>query len=132
MGFIDLEGIGDVKEKDLIPVGTYDFVIDDVKSEPKEGGATGINLRCSAVGMSEEDYQPVFHYLTAPGQDHDKDAKAFLLLSIKRFCHIADVPLDGGLNEEDLMGATFNCAVDADEYEDRETRKLKIPNLPTE
>lgn len=132
MPFIDLEGIGDVKEKALIPVATYDFVIDDVFVEPREAGATGIRLRCSAVGMAEEDYQPIFHYLTAPGADHDTDARAFLLLQIKRFCAIASVKLDGGLNEEDLMGATFNCAVDADEYEDRETRKLHVPNLSTE
>ena len=132
MSFIELQGIEDVKEKELLPVAEYDFVVTDVKGEESsDSDAYKIRVRLEAEGAGDE-YQPIWHYLTTPGSNDDADKRYWKLIMIKRFLHMCNLKLDGGFNMEDLMGARLRAKIDASEYEGREGRNLLLPQVPNE
>ena len=133
MSFVEIQGIEEVQERKLVPVDTYEFVVGSVKSEEEDGGWK-FQLTCEAQGLDDpEDYQPVWHRIQTPSNSDDKEKKNAKMLFLKRFLVLAGIDISqGGFNEYELQGASFTAAVEAGEYEGRETRNLVIPPLPAE
>lgn len=133
MPFIEMTGIEDVKEKELLPIQVHTFVVTDTKSEDKGENGVSIRLTLHAEGFPEEDYQPIWHYISVPGSGDDKDKRQTKMLFAKRFLVKAGIPINGGFSEEDLQGAVLeNVAIEASVYEGREGRSLIVPALPNE
>ena len=127
MSFLELGGIDDVKELPIAAEGEYELVISKADGETKDNGV--YQIRCMIEIQGDEKYAPIFHYLTMPGGDDDDEKRGFKLLFIKRFLTLFDITVDGGFDEESLVGARGLCNVTQDEYEGNTTNKIQLPRL---
>jgi len=131
MSFIDLN-VTDAKEARVAPEGIYTHRIHEATIEDGKKPGTK-NIRVMTIIEGEDEFAPVFTYLSLPNSQDDEKAKNFKKLQIRRFLHAFNIPYDpSGFNVEDFAGATGDVLTVVEVYEGRESNKLQLPRLPDE
>jgi hypothetical protein len=134
MSFIDLPGIDEVTEPELVPEGQYDLVITD-NPTPKKNEASGkMNMLVVLAIEGFPKAANVMHNLALPTAEDDEKAKQFKLLQIKRFCHTFGIEYAGGINTELFAGSkASNISLKKDEYQGNVRNIIaSLPPLPSE
>lgn len=122
-GFVDLgQDVDDVHEPVAQPTGTYDVTVTSAKAiyAQKEDGS-GQYLKKIQVMLEFDDVKnaaTIFHNMTLPTPEMDKKKKDFLIVLMKKFYKLVNVPFSGnGINTTDLIGAKAKGAfVDLTKY----------------
>lgn len=131
MSFITV-GLGEgVKEPEALPEAKYALQIADVQTGAAKSGAPMFTLIINFLEFP--DAPSIWHYVVLPKEDDDEKAVSFKLLNLKRFLTVVGIPFsDEGFNDEDLMGAMFDCDVGVGEptpeYPDLKN-ELRLPKL---
>lgn len=130
MSFIQLVGIGEVKELACASEGRYSVVITDAKMH--EGKEDKTSIRCVLeIEDGDNRYANIFHYISLPdGKDGAKDQMK--LLMAKRFFVQFGVPFDDGIDMEALVGCRAEVNLGIDEYQGQLKNILKLDRLPSE
>lgn len=139
MGFINVEGMDDVREERAVKEDAYDLRIHEVVDTDKSGepltSESGRDMiRCMILieGNAGEDAAPIFHYLTFPRPDDEPRTRKMMIRNIKRFLHIFGVTWGaGGFDASDLEGATADKVVlRQEEYDGVMRNVIQVPRLP--
>lgn len=120
-GFIDIP-LGDAVEKDILPEGQYELIIDN--AEEREDGR-GINCRCSVDG--EPNAKAIFHSIWFPDPDGDAEKRNNTLLFAKAFTDAFEIPTKAtGFNLEDFFGSRGRVKLTQEEYEGVTSNRIKL------
>jgi alcohol dehydrogenase class IV len=131
MSFIELKGIDDVSELPYASEGRYDLVVTSSKLKDSSDGEGKNILVVVEIENADRKYAPIFTYLGLPrGDDKDKDHQR--LLGCKRFFHQFGIPMDNGVELEQMVGARAQGNVAIDEYQGENKNVLKVDRLPIE
>lgn len=131
MPFIEVKGLGDEYEDEVVPEGNYDLRITDA-TDGRNKADTSDQIRVILQVENSEVANPgsIFHYLTFPNEGDDDDQRRGKMRNITRFLKIFSIPFEkNGVNSEDMNGATGNCLVVMDEYEGTPNNKLRLPKV---
>jgi hypothetical protein len=131
MPFIEVKGLGDEYEDEVVPEGNYDLRITDA-TDGRNKADTSDQIRVILSVENSEVSNPgaVFHYLTFPNEGDDDEQRRGKMRNITRFLKIFSVPFEkNGVNSEDIVGATGNCLVVMDEFEGIPNNKLRLPRV---
>lgn len=125
MSFIDVDGLGDVKEQEAVPEGMYDVIVSKVLE--KKDGDTLIGLSVIHEIEGDFDAPSVFHYLSFPiaGDDEKKvnNKKRFLKKYLDTFqIDVTKKGFDAAL----LEGATARVSLKLDEFNGKVTNKINL------
>lgn len=129
MSFIELPGLSDTKEPQIVPEGEYDLCIVQAKLNEKEGSTTIMTI---LEIEGEENAANVFHYIALPGADDEEDKRKAKNLFSKRFFHQFGIEMDGGVELEQFVGCRARCKLTQDEYEGNLKNVLQVNRLPAE
>jgi len=136
MTFMQIEGLGDAKEPELLPETKTNLVVEDVHTyESEKNGRTITRIRHNVEDERYEDANAIMHWMSHPMEDDEPETARLLVLQMKRYLIMTGVPFEAtGFNEEDLYGASFEADVIIDENEDsgEQFNKLVLPRLPEE
>lgn len=136
MPFVDVKGLTEVQEADLVPEGVYQLRI--FKAEDKEPagdkrGMTAVSIE--VLNPPNGTARPIFHnVLWLKDGDPDK-TKNFILLQNRRFLELFEIPFEeSGFNSDDFVGQTAECRVVKASYQDSEGKtqfknELDLPEL---
>ena len=132
MSFIELP-LGDTQEAQVVPEGVYNLLVEDAQDHKNaESGRESIMCMIRIEDPPEDVPNPatVFHFLVLPTADDDEKTRTFVMLEIKRFLEVFDIPYEAnGFSSEDIPGATADVLVTEGEYEGRPTNSLRLPAI---
>jgi hypothetical protein len=109
MSFIELDGLGEVKESQLHPEGPANLAISFV-GEPYQNdkGRTVIKVVCQIE--EEGDWMAVNHFLALPMGDDEESTKEALMRNTARFLHLVGCPIENnGFDPNDMAGTRFQA-----------------------
>lgn len=130
MTFIEMPGLDDAKEAKVAPEGLYDLCIVSARINDKDGKKS---ILTTIEIEGEPDYANVFHYIALPHESDEDDKRKFKNLMAKRFLHQFGVPMEGGVDMEQLVGCRASGAkLVQEEYEGNLSNKLQVNRLPQE
>ncbi len=122
MSFIDVP-LKDAKEKEPVPAGEYDLIIEDAKLI-EDQGKRRVSIRHSIVG--EPDAQHVFHSIFLEFGD-DKEKANTMLGFINAYLELFDIPHKGtGFDLEELPGSQATCKLGQKEWEGVISNEIKL------
>lgn len=131
MGFIQLEGLQDIQEKQLLAEGRYPLLVESAQIRTNEqSGKTNILVVLTAD--NQPDTQNVLFNLALPHDQDEPSSRYFKLLQIKRFCTQFGINFDDGLNTEAFSGCRASANLTIKEYEGRKSNNLVLDPLPVE
>ena len=142
MPFINA-ALGDAKEASAVPDGTYHLRIvkkEDTKTKGREGKAVR-DMTKITIRIEDQDYPNaslVNYYMVYPVAGDDANTRNMMLLNIKRFLSVFEIPFeDGGFNTDDLTGAEGECllgqrVVEPEDGPSYVTNELILPRLQEE
>lgn len=135
MSFIEVDGLGNVKEPTVHPEGPAQLRVIHV-GEPYNSPKSG-RLVVQVMHEIEEagDWQPVNHYLTFPMEGDEDNTKSLMMLGLARYLHAAGAPMEGnGFDPNDLNGLSFQAYLIQSEPNDNGDvfNNIKLPRLPNE
>jgi hypothetical protein len=136
MSFIQLHGIADVKEAKHVPEGRYPLIVTSaqLKDSKKEDDAQNILCILEVEDSIDPKPAPVFHYVALPrGKDAMKDQQ--MLLMAKRFFVQFDIPIDNGIELEQITGCRADGFLKVEEYPEGSgnmKNTLQLDRLPSE
>ena len=123
MTFISMP-LGDAVQKEVLPEGEYELVIEDVKIKEKDNKER-ISVRCSVDG--EPNARAVFHNIWFPDPDADEEKQNNTLLFAIAFCDAFDIPWkSNGFNLEDFFGSRGRVYLTQDEYEGVPNNNIRL------
>ena len=129
MSFIELPGLSDVKEPQIVPEGEYDLCIIQAKLNKKEESTTIMTI---LEIEGKENAANVFHYIALPGENDEEDKRKTKLLFARRFFHQFGIEMDSGIELEQFVGSRSRCRLIQDEYEGNLKNVLQVNRLPAE
>lgn len=133
MPFIELdqEELDKVKEPELVEEGEYNLIIGKVEEGPSKKNPERTVLSCIIENQDVPDAAPIFEYISMPAPGDKPETRKMMLLNLRRFCAVFNVPIEGGVNSEDFLGATGRCYVVQKERDDNGemANNLKLPKL---
>jgi hypothetical protein len=132
MSFIELAGIDEVSELPYAPEGQYDLVVTSAKLKDSSDGEGKNILVVLEIENADRKYAPIFTYLGLPRGGDDKDKDAQRLLGCKRFFHQFGVPMDNGVELEQMVGCRSQGNLAVEEYQGENKNVLKVNRLPME
>lgn len=142
MSFIEMPGLGDIKEQRIADENTYDLIITAKESYAKtpenervapgtEGFAAVMEdalnyvIHVTIAFDGEPDLQPFSHWVTLPVPLDEPDKVKGKIRRLKRFLLLTKTPFDqNGFDEDDLFGATFSAFVTSEEMTDRDNQPM--------
>jgi len=129
MPFIEIKGLGDDYEDEVVAEGMYDLRVTDASDgRNKADTADQIRVILNIENSDVENPGAVFHYLTFPCEDDNKEQRRGKMRNISRFLKTFNIPFEkNGVNSEDMIGATGNCLIVGDEFEGTPNNKLRLP-----
>lgn len=140
MSFVQLDGIGDVKEPTIAPDGSYELVITDAEAYQSEKNGRTI-VKCRIEFEGHDDYASFMHFLALPSRDLDIDGHQegpeagqrkydMMMLSTRRFLELWGIPYEGGFAVEDFHGARCKGKVTSEtDDEGRTFQRLVVPRI---
>lgn len=134
MPFVNLPGLGDAKEGKAVPESRRPLTVDNVKSYESDKGRHILQIT-HRIDDADDDVLPVTIWLGHPKEDDDARTAKFMLLQLKRYFYMANVPFEAdGYNEEDLYGASFEANLTLVENEEtgEKYNNIVLPRLPDE
>lgn len=133
--------LGDAQEASSVPEGNYHLRIVKVENT-KTAGKNGKAVRDMTkvlIRIEDPEYpnaSPINHYMTYPVSGDEADTRNMMLLNIRRFLAVFDVPWDAnGFNTDDLQGAEGDCLIGQRTVEPEDGRppytvnELQLPRL---
>ncbi len=135
MTFLQVGGLGDAKEPQLLPETKTTLLVEDVHTYESDKGRTITRLRHNVEDERYPDCNAVMHWLSHPMGDDEPETAKLLTRGIKRYLVMAGIPFEAeGFSEEDLYGASFEANVIQDENEESGEifNKIVVPRLPEE
>jgi len=134
MTFLQVGGLGDAKEPQLLPETRTTLVVDDVHTyESDKNGRTITRIRHNVDDERYTECNAVMHWLSYPMEDDEPETARLLTRGLKRYLVMSGVPFEAeGFNEEDLYGASFEANIIQDENEESGEvfNKIVVPRLP--
>ncbi|MCW4026076.1 MAG: hypothetical protein NWE76_01165 [Candidatus Bathyarchaeota archaeon] len=135
MTFMNLSGLGDAKEPEIIPECRTHLRVTQVFPYKKE--ETGRDIIRLAHRVEDDRFDNpagIFHYLNMPLESDTENTKQLMLLGVRRYLEMAGIPFEGnGFNVEDLNGAFFEADVAQEEREGiGMVNVIKVPALTSE
>lgn len=134
MSFIELDGLGDVKESQLHPEGPANLRISFV-GDPYQNDKGRTVIKCVCQIEEEGDWLPVNHFLALPMASDEEDTKDALMRNTARFLHLVSCPMeDNGFDPSDMVGAAFQANLTQSEptSEGAIYNNIVLPRLPAE
>lgn len=135
--FINMPGLGDVREPKPVPAGRYDLTIATAEFVDAKSPEKAPNVKVSIGIDGHLDAPNLTHFISLPKQGEEASKTHFKLLMIKRFLHQFGIPYDQsrGFEVSDFPGARCNAQVNLSEP-DPDTgaiyNRLALDRLPTE
>jgi hypothetical protein len=116
--------IGDAKEKEPVPEGEYELIIEDV-SVIEEAGKDRVSIRHSING--QPDAAAVFHNIQLTLSD-DAEKANWQLLFMRAYLNLFEIPWkDGGFDTDEIEpGMSATCQLGVKEYEGRVSNEIKL------
>ncbi len=113
MGFLNVGGLADAQEPELIPDSRTHLRVANVHTYQKEDSGRTITRIIHKV---EDERFPnaadIPYWMSYPMEGDSDNAVKIMTLNIKRYLTMAGVPFENnGFNEEDLYGAEFDANV---------------------
>lgn len=122
MTFIEMP-LGDAKEKEVVPEGEYDLIVEDAVPPPP--GKKSVMVRLSIEGHLEA--KAVFHHLALISSDDDEEKRNNKLLFGKAFCDAFSIPYEGaGFDLDDFPGAQGTIYLTQEEYQGIINNKIRL------
>lgn len=139
MAFIEVSGLGDDYEDKHVEEGRYGLRISSAKNQMAKDGKSPQVMVVIAIETDEdgnsvgEGVASLFHYLTFPNKDDDKDQVRTKMRMNARFFKAFGVPFEkNGFNDEDLPGLEATVLLGLDEYEGEVRNKMILPKAADE
>ena len=143
MSFIELEGMNDLKEPTLAPDGEYALMITSAELKDSRNSPGRGVIHCRIEFEDHDDYQSFMHWVALPSRQLDIDQnpdgpeegqKKYnrMMLGVKRFLTLFNVPMENGFNVEELSGARTVAGVTQEAREDDESQinqRLVVPRV---
>jgi hypothetical protein len=122
MSFIDIP-LKDAKEKEPVPTGEYDLIIEDA-SLIEDSGKRRVSVRHSIVG--EPEAAAVFHNIMLDLPD-DEDKRNTSIGFTNAYLDLFEVPRKGtGFDMEELPGSQATCKLGQKEYKGVVSNEIKL------
>lgn len=140
MPFIEVP-VGDAKEPETVPEAIYELRIEGATEKRNKDNTRDLLVANIAVMNPPDGITPsmIFHQIALPNEDDEPKSRDFMLLLLRRFLAVFDVPYESsGFNTDDLPGSSGKCpvgleAVVRDGVETGEKRNvLRLPPLKSE
>jgi hypothetical protein len=113
----------DAKEKEPVPEGEYDLIIEAAELIEKDGKQR-VSIRHSIQG--EKDAPAVFHNIFLTLSD-DEDKANTQLLFMKAYLELFEIPYKGtGFELDELPGSTATCNIGQREWEGKVFNEIKL------
>lgn len=136
MTFLQVGGLGDAKEPELLPETRTNLVVEDVHTyEKEETGRTITRVRHKVEDERYPNANNITLWMGHPMADDEPENARFMILNMKRYLTLAGVPFEeNGFSEEDLYGASFEADIIVTENEDSGDmfNNIKLPRLAQE
>lgn len=130
MSFIEMPGINDAKEPQIVPEGPYDLIITGAKLKEKDG-KKNILIILEIEGYPEA--ANVMHNVSLVSAEDEDEKKAFKNLLAARFFYQFGIAVEGGVELEQLVGHRATAAkLTVDVYNNQKSNKLVLDPLPQE
>jgi|TARA_Y100000310_G_scaffold345664_1_gene467914 hypothetical protein len=131
MPFIEVPGMGDDYEDEVVPEANYDLRITQATDGRNKADTSDQIQAIIAIENSDvENPGAIFHYLTFPNEDDDDNQRRGKMRNITRFLKVFDIPFEkNGVNSDDMAGSTGNCLVVLGEYEGTPKNELRLPKV---
>jgi len=125
MSFIDL-GIDPNEVDKLVPEGSYELVVSDLKeSKIDDGTLKGLLVIHEIQGHPEA--ANVLHNISFPLPGDDDEKKLNKIRFMKRYLQLFNIPCAGGrLDPMDFIGKRAECFLVIEDYEGMESNKIKF------
>lgn len=124
MSFIDM-ALGEAQEKDVLPEGEYDLIIEGAENKVSDKGKKMISIRHSVDG--EPNARTVFHNLNLVSSDDDPDTANSKLLFAIAYLKAFEIPYEGaGFNIDDFPGARGRVKLAQKEYNGVISNEIKL------
>lgn len=123
MSFIE-SPLGDAQEKEVMPEGSYDLIVEDAQLIDEPGKKRRISIRHSIDGHPEA--KAVFHNIFLDLSD-DAEKRNNQLLFQRAYLNAFAIPYEaGGFDLDDIIGARGTVNLTQDEYEGRVSNNIKL------
>lgn len=116
--------------------GEYQLRIISAEGKDSSKGKPMISLRLEIITPDTNGNAPsvllddLYHYLSAPDRTADPKTFAKQQQAIKDFCIAFNITTKGGLNTDNMLGATGWATLSNEEYEGRSSAKIKSVSRP--
>lgn len=116
----------EIKEIPIVPVGEGQFKIEKLEvkvGSKKDPNRVGLNVQLSSLDHPE--CSEVFAYLSIPNSGDSDKASTLMNNQLIEFSRAFDVPLDGDVDENSVVGNVGYADIHHSEFEGRISAKVK-------
>lgn len=135
-GFVPLDGMGGIKEPEMVQEGTYDLMISNAKKVTGPSGKDYIAVVIEIMG--EPDAEVIFHNVFLPHADDSPDNAKSKKLNVARFGALFGFDTSKGVDIPGMQGCqASNVGVFQDSFERKDgtegmNNKISIPKISAE
>lgn len=132
MPFIEVEGLNESYEDQVVPEGEYELRVTAAQAKRNKADTRDMILAvCAIEGSDVANPRSVFYNMNFPNKDDSADGRRLMMQAVTRFLKHFDIAFEAnGINPEDMVGATASCLLKQEEIEGTDGEMRNIIVLP--